>query len=152
MCQVQVQENKSGDAEDAWRGRRSGSRPSSWRSSAGWSSRPERGLAGDQGLFRPRLGPRLASRPRRGQSGQHPGSKTHPPGTSGSGTARGPRPANGRNGNSEKDWRRVQSPGSERVAQSAPFRAIPAAPPPPRLLWTADASLSRAGGRRGTGA
>lgn len=28
-CQVDVQENKSGDAEDAWSGRRSGNRPSS---------------------------------------------------------------------------------------------------------------------------
>lgn len=29
ICQVHVQENKSGDAEDAWRGCRSGNRPSS---------------------------------------------------------------------------------------------------------------------------
>lgn len=74
-------------------------------SSAGWSSRPERGLAGNQGLSGFQLGPRRASRPRRGQSGQHPSSKTRPPGTSGSGTARGPRPTNGRNGSGEKDLR-----------------------------------------------
>lgn len=74
-------------------------------SSAGWSSRPERGLAGNQGLSGSQLGPRRASRPRRGQSGQHPSSKTRPPGTSGSGTARGPRPTNGRNGSGEKDLR-----------------------------------------------
>lgn len=30
ICQVHVQENKSGDAENAWRGHRSGSRLSSW--------------------------------------------------------------------------------------------------------------------------
>lgn len=96
--QVDVQENKSGDAEDAWRGRRSGN-------SAGWSSRPEHGLAGNQGLSGSQLGPRRASRPRRGQSGQHPSSKPRPPGTSGSGTARGPRPTNGRNGSGEKDLR-----------------------------------------------
>lgn len=72
------------------------------RSSAVWSSRPERGLAGSQGLFCPGLGPRLASRPRQGQSGQYTDSNTHPPGTSGSGTARGPRLPNGRNGTSKK--------------------------------------------------
>lgn len=77
----------------------------SGRSSAGWSSRPERGLAGNQGLSGSQLGPRRASRPRRGQSGQHPSSKPRPPGTSGSGTARGPRPTNGRNGSGEKDLR-----------------------------------------------
>lgn len=75
------------------------------RSSAVWSSRPERGLAGNQGLFGPGLGPRLASRPRQGQSGQHRDSNNHPPGTSGSGTARGPRLPNGRNGTTKKDWR-----------------------------------------------
>lgn len=77
------------------------------RSSAVWSSRPERGLAGNQGLFGPGLGPRLASRPHQGQSGQHPDFNTHPPGTSGSETARGPRLSNGRNGSSKKDWRGV---------------------------------------------
>lgn len=75
------------------------------RSSVGWSSRLERGLAGNQGLSGSQLGPRRASRPRRGQSGQHPSSKTRLPGTSGSGTARGPRPTNGRNGSGEKDLR-----------------------------------------------
>lgn len=105
ICQVHVQENKSGDAEDAWRGRRSGSRCGAGRSSAVWSSRPERGLAGNQGLFGPGLGPRLASRPRQGQSGKHRDSNTHPPSTSGSGTARGPRLPNGRNGTTKKDWR-----------------------------------------------
>lgn len=75
------------------------------RSSAVWSFRPERGLAGNQGLFGPGLGPRLASRPRQGQSGQHRDSTNHPPGTSGSGTARGPRLHNGRNGTTEEDWR-----------------------------------------------
>lgn len=69
-----------------------------------WSSRPERGLAGNRGLSCPGLGPRPASRPRQGQSGQHRDSNTHPPGTSGSGTARGPRLPNGRNGNDGKDW------------------------------------------------
>lgn len=116
------------------------------RSSAVGSSRPERGLAGSRRPFCPGLGPRLASRPRQGQSGQHPDPNTHPPGTSGSGTARSPRLPNGRNGNSKKDWKRVEGPGSEREAQSAPLRARPAAPPPPPRLWTADASLSRAGG------
>lgn len=77
------------------------------RSSAVWSSRPERGLAGNRGLFGPGLGPRLVSRPRQGQSGQHPDSNTHPPGTSGSETARGPRLPNGRNGSNKKDWRGV---------------------------------------------
>lgn len=48
--------------------------------------------AGTRETSASRLGPRRASRPRRGQSGQHPSSKTRPPGTSGLRNGPGPAP------------------------------------------------------------
>lgn len=54
ICQVHVQENKSGDAEDAWRGRRSGSRLSSWALLSSLELPPRARARGQPGPLRPR--------------------------------------------------------------------------------------------------
>lgn len=103
ICQVHVQENKSGDAEDAWRGRGSGNRPSSGALLSRLELPPRaraRGKPVPLGLDRDGLP---------GRAGVSQGSTRAPrpvrPAPQGSGTARGPRPTNGRNGSGQKDLR-----------------------------------------------
>lgn len=87
----------------------------------------------------PSCGRRLASRPRRGPSGQPPARRRgRPP---------GPRGANGRNGRAVGEVAGSQGPEAGRAAGPAPSRARPAAQPRSSPPQSAGASLSRAGGR-----